>query len=217
MKHIYVISGFGADERLFSKLEFGDSDVHFIQWKIPESHETIATYAYKMSREIVNPNPILIGLSFGGMMAIEIAKIIPVEKIILISSIRDRYELPFFMKLTAWLHLNKIIPMRPFKILEPIENYNLGVETEDEKKLVKEYRLNIDRRYTEFAINEIVNWKNEWSPENTIHIHGTNDHIFPIKYIKKPDYIIRGGGHLLPMNNAEEVNMIFKKELFNSK
>lgn len=213
MKHIYIISGFGADERVFSKLDFGDNDVHFIQWKIPEKNETIASYAYRMSREIVHPNPILIGLSFGGMMAIEIAKLMPVEKVILISSIRNRYELPFFMKLTSRLRLNKIIPMRPYKILEPIENYNLGVETKEEKKLVKEYRQNIDRRYTDFAINEIVNWKNEWSPENTIHIHGTNDHIFTIKYIKNPDYIIRGGGHLLTMNNADEVNEILKKEL----
>jgi len=213
MKHIYIISGFGADERVFSKLDFGNNDVHFIQWKIPAPHETIATYAYKMSREIVHPNPVLIGLSFGGMMAIEIAKLIPVEKVILISSIRNRYELPFFMKLTAWLHLNKIIPLRPFRILEPIENYNLGVETEEEKKLLREYRKNIDQRYTDFAINEIVNWKNEWSPENVIHIHGTNDHIFPIKYIKDPDYVIPGGGHLLLMNNADEVNNILKKVL----
>ena len=213
MKHIYLISGFGADERVFSKLDFGHNSVHFIQWKIPESQETIDKYAYRMSREIMHPNPILIGLSFGGMMAIEIAKLIPVEKVILISSIRDRYELPLFMKLTAWLHLNQIIPMRPYKILEPIENYNLGVETKEEKELVKEYRQKIDRRYTDFAINEIVNWKNEWSPENTIHIHGTNDHIFPIKYIKNPDYVIRGGGHLLLMNNADEVNEILKKEL----
>lgn len=213
MKHIYIISGFGADERVFSKLDFGNNKVYFIQWRIPEKHETIVSYAYRMSREIVHPNPILIGLSFGGMMAIEIAKLIPIEKVILISSIRDRYELPLFMKLTALLHLNKIIPMRPYKILEPIENYNLGVETVEEKKLVKEYRQNIDPRYTDFAINEIVNWKNEWSPENTIHIHGTNDHIFPIKYIKNPDYIIRGGGHLLLMNNADEVNEILKKEL----
>ncbi|MGN6195004.1 MAG: alpha/beta fold hydrolase [Ginsengibacter sp.] len=213
MKHIYCISGFGADERVFAKLDFGNNDVHFIQWKIPEKNETLASYAKRMQQEIVFPNPILIGLSFGGMMAIEIAKLIPVEKVILISSIRDRYELPFFMKLTAALRLNRIIPLKPYKILEPIENYNLGVETDGEKQLLREYRKNIKQAYTDFAINEIVNWKNEWSPKNVIHIHGTNDHIFPIKYIHNPDYIINGGGHLLLMNNAEEVNQILKKEL----
>ena len=127
MKHIYVISGFGADERVFSKLDFGNNDVHFIQWKIPEKNETIASYAERLREEIDFPNPILIGLSFGGMMAIEIAKLIPVEKVILISSIRDRYELPFFMKVAAALRLTKIIPLKPYRILEPLENYNLGV------------------------------------------------------------------------------------------
>ncbi|HXR83386.1 MAG TPA: alpha/beta hydrolase [Hanamia sp.] len=213
MKHIYCISGFGADERVFSKLDFGDNDVHFLQWKIPEKNETIASYAKRMQQEIQYENPILIGLSFGGMMAIEIAKLIPVEKIILISSIRDRYELPFFMRLTAALRLNKLIPLKPYRILEPIENYDLGVETEEEKQLLREYRKNINQDYTDFAINEIVNWKNEWSPKNVIHIHGDNDHIFPIKYIKNPQYIIHGGGHLLLMNNADEVNEILKNEL----
>jgi pimeloyl-ACP methyl ester carboxylesterase len=213
MKHIYIISGFGADERVFSKLDFGNNEVHFIQWKIPEENETLASYAERMRKGIDYSNPILIGLSFGGMMAIEIAKLIPVEKVILISSIRNRYELPFFMKLSAALHLTKIIPLKPFKILEPIENYNLGVETKEQKQLLREYRRNINQRYTDFALHEIVNWKNEWTPKNLIHIHGTKDHIFPIKYIKNPEYIIQGGGHLITMNNSDEINIILKKEL----
>ncbi len=48
MKHIYCISGFGADERVFEKVDFGENDVHFIQWKIPEKHETIESYAARM-------------------------------------------------------------------------------------------------------------------------------------------------------------------------
>lgn len=213
MKNIYCISGFGADERVFAKLDFGDNYVHFIQWEIPEKNETISSYAKKLQQKINHSNPVLLGLSFGGMMAIEIAKLIPVEMVILISSIRDRYELPFFMKLTAALQLDKIIPLKPYRILEPIENYNLGVETEAEKQLLREYRKNIRQDYTDFAIHEIVNWKNEYSPENLIHIHGDKDHIFPIKYIKRPTHVIRGGGHLLPMNNANEVNKILKKIL----
>jgi hypothetical protein len=100
--------------------------------------------------------------------------------------------------------------MKPYPILEPIENYNLGVETKEEKKLLKEYRHNLNLQYSNWAMNEVVNWKNEWIPPNLIHIHGTNDHIFPIRYVKT-DYVIKGGGHLLPMNNAEEVTEIFKK------
>ncbi|MEO8820565.1 MAG: alpha/beta hydrolase [Ginsengibacter sp.] len=213
MKHIYCISGFGADERVFSKLDFGENDVHFIQWKIPEKRESIESYAKRMEQEIIHPNPILIGLSFGGMMSVEIAKLIPVEKIILVSSVSCRKELPFYMKLTSALHLNRLIPMKPYPILEPIENYNLGVETKEEKILVKEYRDNLNLQYSNWAIDQVVNWQNKWIPPNFIHIHGTKDHIFPISYIINPDYKIKNAGHLLLMNNAEEVNDIFKKEL----
>jgi hypothetical protein len=61
-------------------------------------------------------------------------------------------------------------------------------------------------------LNEVVNWKNEWIPPNLVHIHGTKDHIFPINYVKA-DYVIKDGGHLLPMNNANEVTDILKKIL----
>ena len=210
MKHIYCISGFGADERVFSKLDFGENKVHFIPWKIPEKHETIGSYARRMSNNIIHPSPILMGLSFGGMMSIEIAKLISVEKVVLLSSISTYHELPLYMRIAGKLHLNKMIPMKPYPILEPLENYNLGVETKEEKKLLREYRMNLNLQYSNWAMNEVVNWKNNWIPPNLVHIHGTKDHIFPIRYVKA-DYRIKGAGHLLPMNNAEEVNVILKK------
>ena len=134
MKHIYFISGFAADERVFANVDFGNNDVHFIAWKIPTKKETIISYAKKMSEEIHHLNPILIGLSFGGMMCIEIAKIISTEKIILISSLKTFHELPLYMRVAAKLHLNKVFPIRPSRFLGFFENYNLGVETKEENK-----------------------------------------------------------------------------------
>jgi len=212
MKHIYCISGFGADERVFSKLDFGENDVHFIQWKIPEKDETFPHYVRRMADEIHHPNPVLMGLSFGGMMSIEIAKIVPVSKVILLSSIATSKEMPWMMKLAGKLKLDKIVPLKPSKLLAPLENYNLGVKTPEEIKLVESYRKNIDPYYTSWAIDKIINWKNKWVPENLVHIHGDKDHIFPLRYVKA-DHIIAGGGHLFLMDKAAEVNEILKKEL----
>ena len=212
MKHIYLISGFAADERVFANLDFGKNEVHLIPWKIPGKQETIDSYAKRMSEDIVQPHPVLIGLSFGGMMCIEISKLIPVEKIILISSIKTLHEMPLYMRIAAKFHLNKWIPLRPYSFLEPIENYNLGAETTEEKALLREYRRNINPQYTTWAIDRILHWKNKWQPENLVHLHGGNDHIFPIKYIKA-DHVIPDGGHLMLMNRAEKVNDILRKLL----
>ena len=212
MKHIYCISGFGADERVFSKLDFGDHPIHFISWLTPLKKESIEQYAKRMGEEIQHDNPILLGLSFGGIMCIEIAKIIKTHKVILISSIKSFREMPLWMRLAGKSKLNKFFPLKSFRIIEPIENYNLGIENSDELKLVREYRRNIGQRYTKWAIHQILHWKNEWQPGDLIHIHGDKDHIFPIKNIKA-DYIIPGGGHFMVMNRTEKVNRIIKELL----
>lgn len=207
MKHIYCISGFGADERVFSKLDFGDNQVHYLPWLLPFSNEKIEAYAKRMSEKIEQPNPILIGLSFGGMMAIEISKLINTHKVIIISSIKTCHELPLWMRIAGRLKLDKIFPMRSFGLIEPLENYNLGIENEEERKLVNAYRKNVSQDYTNWAIHQILSWKNEWHPGNLSHIHGGKDHIFPIKFIKA-DYIIDDGGHFMIMNRNKKVNEI---------
>ena len=212
MKHIYCISGFAADERVFAHLNFGENVFHFIPWKIPQSHESIGSYAHRMRQEILDPNPVLVGLSFGGMMSIEIAKEMPVEKIILISSISTHHEMPLYMKVAGKLRLNHLFPLRPYSFLEPLENYNLGAQTPEEKQLLREYRKNLNFQYSDWAIARVLNWKNDWYPQNLIHIHGSKDHIFPVKNVKA-DYIIKDGGHLMLMNKSGEVNEILKKVL----
>lgn len=208
MDSIYCISGFGADERVFAHLDFGSNKkVHFIQWKTPEKNESIHQYAQRLADEIVHPNPILIGLSFGGIMSIEIAKLIPTTKVILISSIKNHREKPLYMRLAARSGVYKIIPIRPTHLLASLENYELSVKTEEEKKLVEEYRKNIDPIYTDWAVDKILNWENDWQPPSLYHIHGDSDRIFPIKNVH-PDFIIKGGGHMMLMNQSEEVNQV---------
>lgn len=209
MKHIYCISGFGADERIFKHLDFGNNEVHFIPWKIPVKGEKLEDYVARMAKNINHPDPILVGVSFGGMICIEIARMLSIEKIILISSIKTYHELPLYMRLAGKSKINKIIPLRPYSFLQPIENYNLGVVTEEEKELARDYRKKINPSFSNWGIHEILNWKNDWHPKNLCHIHGDKDRIFPIKNIKA-DFVIQGGGHLMLMDKADKINEIFK-------
>jgi pimeloyl-ACP methyl ester carboxylesterase len=214
MKHVYCISGFGADERVFAKLTFPGYETHFINWLIPEKNESIVAYAKRLTGQIHHEKPILTGLSFGGIMCIEISKLILVEKIILISSIKTFDEMPLQMRFAGKLKLHKIFPMRSFKLIEPIENYNLGIETSEEKNLVHQYRKNINQQYTDWAINTILNWDNTFIPQNLFHIHGDKDRIFPVKNLK-PDYVVKTGGHFMIMNRYEMVNKHINSILLN--
>jgi pimeloyl-ACP methyl ester carboxylesterase len=205
MKTIYCISGLGADERAFSKLKINGFKLKVIHWLIPTPGETIDHYAKRMLSEITEQDPILMGLSFGGMICTEIAKQIPVSKIIIISSIKSSKELPFWMKTVATLRLNKIVPLKSTRLTQPIQNRMLGVQSEDEKALVASLRREADLPYTNWAVHQAINWKNDWQHPNIFHIHGDKDNMFPIKKIKA-DYTIKNAGHFMIMNRAAEVS-----------
>jgi esterase/lipase len=205
MKKIYCISGLGADERAFAKLHVEGYELIHLAWLLPLQNESIEQYAKRMSKNILDEKPVLMGLSFGGIMSIEIAKHVPAEKVILISSVKSSKEMPLWMKLAGKLKLNKIMPMRPYKILEPLQNYNLGATTREEKEMAKAFRENVSPAYLHWAINQVLNWKNDWQPASLYHIHGNADKLFPIKKIHT-NFVVDKAGHLMIMNKSREVN-----------
>lgn len=212
-KDIYCISGLGADGRLFANLKLPSSyKLKVLSWISARENESIESYAGRMASVIRDESPVLLGVSFGGMIAVEIAKLIPTSQVILISSIKTRFEKPFYFRIGAFLNLNKIISLRPAKFLEPFENYNLGVKTADDRKLAHEYHRNFDVKFGSWAVDRILHWRNEIIPSNIFHIHGSADRILPVRYVK-PDVVIRGGGHLMVFNRAGEISELVVSQI----
>ncbi|MDR3713866.1 MAG: alpha/beta hydrolase [Puia sp.] len=212
MKQVYCISGLGADERVFSRLSPADTQFRYLEWIVPENKEPIEHYAARMATQIHHNHPILMGVSFGGMMAIEIARVIPAAKVILVSSVKSHHELPQWMKLSGRLRLNKLMPPRPAEWMSLLENTFLGAESEEEIALCDEFRKNVNPAYLRWAIEQIVNWRNEWQSPVTYHIHGNKDKIFPLKSIL-PTHVIKGGGHFMIMNRAPAISALLNKIL----
>ena len=205
-KNIYCISGLGADEKAFAKIKVPGYALKHLLWLTPEKDEALEAYAKRMAKQIPDANPILMGLSFGGMLCIEIAKLIPVEKVILISSIPSYKQMPLWMRALGKLKLNKIIPIHSYtKVLEPVQNYHIGAVTKEEKEIVRRYRQNVSQELLDWSVNAILNWKNDWQPQKLYHIHGDADRIFPLKKVQ-PDYVVKGGTHFMILSKAKEVN-----------
>jgi pimeloyl-ACP methyl ester carboxylesterase len=209
MQTVYFISGLGADERIFSRLQLQGCAIKYIRWLEPEINESIAAYAARLAKQIVDEKPVIAGLSFGGMMAIEMAKIISCKKIILLSSIPTYRQLPYWMQLAGKLRLNKIFPLQSFAIFKPLEYYIMGVETAGDKSLAQEYINTISPQYLKWSIHHILHWHNEWQPPVLYHIHGSNDRVFPIKKVQ-PTYIVTGGGHFMVYNRAAAVSSLLQ-------
>jgi pimeloyl-ACP methyl ester carboxylesterase len=136
MGHIYTFSGLGADETVFDKLEFPGYAVTYIQWITPLKHETIAAYATRLLVQITTPKPVLIGLSFGGIMAIEAAKLIDTTQVILLASAKTKWEIPFYYRWAGKMRLHTLMPTGLLKRPGFIPNWLFGVESKEEKAVL---------------------------------------------------------------------------------
>jgi pimeloyl-ACP methyl ester carboxylesterase len=209
MKQIYLFSGLGADERVFQLIDFSGFEIAHVQWIKPHVHETLENYVQRLSEKITSTRPTFIGVSFGGIVALEMAKLIETEKIIIISSVKTHVEIPFCFRLLAPLKLHRIIPDKFFKKPNST-NYKLfGCENKQSKDLLNEILHDTDPRFLKWAIDEIMRWKNEYVPKNLIHIHGTADKIFPHSSIKC-DIRIENGGHFMVFDKAREITEVLR-------
>jgi pimeloyl-ACP methyl ester carboxylesterase len=205
VKNIYCISGLGADERVFDRLTVNGCSLHHLKWIPPLVNESLSSYASRMSGQIKEKNPVLLGLSFGGMVAVEIAKQIVVEKLILISSVKTSNEIPRWMRAAGLLNLHKLISIKTNRFTEKADDKRMGIETKEEKNFVDHYRKRADPKYIDWAIDQIIKWKNTRLPENTFHIHGSNDRMFPLRNIR-PTHVIENGTHIMILNRAGEIS-----------
>lgn len=211
-KQLYIFSGLGADERVFQRIDFCDYSITHVKWVAPVENESMEEYAARLLNQITTPKPMLLGISFGGMMAVEIAKQIEVEKVILISSAKTRKELPLYFRLAGMVRLHFIFPYRLMKKSNRMTNWFFGIDSITDENLLKQILIVTDVIFLKWAIDKIVRWNNKTIPDNIFHIHGSNDKIFPFDNVKK-DAIIQEGGHFMIMNKAEEVKEILKREL----
>ena len=213
-ENIYCLSGLGADHRIFKHLDVPQTELMHLDWLMPkEKLESLDEYAKRLAANIKHDNPILLGVSFGGMMAIEIAKQIPVKAVILISSVKSSHELPTWMKVFGKCRAEVLLPsvplksVKPLSAIRPIQNYFLGAKTADAIEIANEFRDNVDPLYLKWSIRQIFNWKNQWNPPQLFHLHGDNDKLFPISKVK-PTHTISQGGHFMVMSHSTEINRI---------
>lgn len=214
MENLYIFSGLGADKRVFKYLDFSKYNATFIDWINPFENESIEDYAKRLTVQVTSEKPILIGLSFGGIMAVEVGKIIESKKIILIASAKNKSEIPFYYRLAGFLNLHKLIPTKLMKKSNFLSFWFFGINSKENKNLLTEILKDTDENFLKWAIDKIVNWKNTHIHKNLKHIHGTVDRILPIQFVKS-DIKIVNGGHFMTIDKFEELNFVLENSIKN--
>jgi len=208
---IYFISGLGADHRVFDKLSLPGYEPVHLAWITPMTNESIESYTKRLSENITDNEPILIGLSFGGIIAIEIAKHIAVKKIILISSVRSGRQLNLTYRLAGAMKLTPKIPVKLLITVTPLTFMLFGIKTKAEKDLLRKIIEDSDLLFYGWAVNALTTWKHVESTTKMIHIHGDRDHV--LRMPRGVDHVVRGGGHFMVYNRAKEISALIHMEL----
>lgn len=206
---LYAISGLGADKRVFNYLTI-NCELIPIDWIEPKAGEGIEEYSLRMAEAISKDEEfIILGLSFGGLVATEISKKLNPKLTILISSAETRLDLRWIYKTSSKTKIINALPEKLFDIPKFLAYYIFGTEN---KKLLNEILDDTDYGFVKWAVKELINWQNEERLENCLKIHGTKDKLLPAQIDEKVR-LIDEGQHLMIIDRAKEISEIINKEL----
>ncbi len=205
--HVYFMPGLAANSSIFEFIELPEDKfkMHFLEWIIPLEDEALTSYAKRMLKYIKHKDPVLIGVSFGGVVVQEMCKFIEVKRLIIISSVKCRDELPRRMRIAAETGLFKLLPVSLLDYVDYFEKIAVGDFIKKRAKLYRKYLSVRNHRYLNWAIKNMVLWDCDKPRKDIIHIHGDKDEVFPAKYIN--GFIeVKGGTHVMVVNRYRWFN-----------
>lgn len=205
---VYFMPGMAASPMIFENIKLPEDqfEVVFLEWCIPFDNESIVDYAKRMAQYITHENPVLIGVSFGGVLVQEIAALIEVRKVVIISSVKCNAEFPRRMRFAKRTHIYRLFPTGIMQRVDWLAKIAVGNNAVTRKLHLYEKYLSVrDKKYLDWAFKTILLWDRAVPDAKVVHIHGDNDEVFPARYLK--DYIpVKGGTHIMIINKYKWIN-----------
>lgn len=189
-----------------------------LDWIPPMENESIPAYASRLGQHLDTSQPFqLVGLSFGGMVAAEMAKVFKPLQTIIISSVPTGKEIPWYFKAAGFFRLPDLIPATFLKataihLANPFAYWFFGAQTEVERSLLKQILKDTDTRFLKWALKAITLWESDERPQNLVQIHGAADKVLPLRFTT-PDYLLQKGAHLMVLSEAGPLSSLLTEVL----
>ena len=200
--------GLAASPKIFENIKLPEErfEMFFLERMLPETGETLTDYAKRIAKNIKYDNPVLIGVSFGGILVQEVARIIRARKVIIISSVRCNIEFPRRMKFAKMTKAYRFFPTALMEKVDWLAKLSFGNNMITRRLNLYEKYLSVrDKKYLDWAFEKVIVWDRAEPDEKVVHIHGESDEVFPAKYLK--NYIpVKGGTHIMIINKAKWLN-----------
>ena len=198
-----ILPGMGADSTMYPEKHFSRlTGISFAEWPEYKNESSIQAVAERVIEEyVINKKMIVGGSSLGGVVAIQIAKITGIKKVILIgSATHPKYINPMLQKLSV------ISGMAPVKFLQ----FLAGKINYTGKSVISTMFEKSDSRFIKAMPKALLDWEGIGGYKGIIcHIHGQLDRVIypPCSNVE----IIPAGGHVISMTHGEVVAQYIKK------
>ncbi len=203
-----LLTGIGADHRLFDLQRVVLPRIETPGWLPPTDGESLVSYGRRMAETIDTSEPFhLGGASFGGTVALEMARHLPTKSVCLIGSCRSGRAVARHLR--AFERLSRSLPdavIGAGRRLAPLALRLSGEFDEEQRRLVFDMFHRVPTPFIRWASRAMMGWSYDETLDVPIrHIHGTRDRLIPARNVA-PDHLVPGAGHLLSLTHAPAVN-----------
>jgi hypothetical protein len=206
---IYTISGLGADQRVFQFLKL-NTEIVPLNWIEVQPDDTIESYSKRLALEIdTTEDYVILGVSFGGLIATEITKVLKPKLTILISSTATRSKIPGIFRLFGHSKLLSILPASFFRIPLFIAKYFFGTK---QLELLGDILKDTDPAFSKWALNQLILWKNETEINPVYSIGSAQDKLLPGNSLTS-DILIKNGQHFMIVDKAPQISTLINHRI----
>jgi pimeloyl-ACP methyl ester carboxylesterase len=206
----YLTPGLGADERVFRGLSLPGPAV-VLHWLVPQSPtEPLRQYAARLAEAVPPDQPCwLVGVSFGGLLALEIGRVRPLARMVLISSLADASQLPPLLKLGRITRLYRLVPFGLLPLLPRLAQWFFGARNGPEYRLLARILRDTDPAFAKWATRQLLHWDSTGVPR-AVRLYGTHDRLLPAGH-SPVDYALPGAGHFMIVSHAATLSRLLRE------
>jgi pimeloyl-ACP methyl ester carboxylesterase len=213
--NVYFISGLCTSCDIFRDVRLPQPFKKiYLEWIEPQWNEPLQHYIERLTKPIDTTKPFaIVGLSFGGMVAMELNKTLKPVDTIIISSTPTYDHIPLYYRITGALRMYKLVTKAMINQFRPIVDWFIGARRSKEEMIALHKTMEqLSERLLVWSISQVTRWKNKTVPKKMFQIHGDADRLLPVGSMK-PDVLIRGGSHFMIVSHAEEIGEIIAERL----
>jgi pimeloyl-ACP methyl ester carboxylesterase/N-acetylglutamate synthase-like GNAT family acetyltransferase len=216
MTRLVLLPGVGTTARLLDPQRAAFPSLEVPEWLEPQRGESLPSYGSRMARalEPVEGDLVLGGISFGGMVALEMARHLRARVVTLIASCRSASALT--VPAHALARVMSRMPNAAFTPPPPLSTFAawaLGARTPPQRALVHELIRTARPGFAKWGLHAIVAWHPKADPACAVRaIHGADDRLIRARRVRA-EREVPDAGHLVNVTHAEEVNAFLRAVL----